>query len=149
MLLNMMANSMSNHQTPVKVHLKLGNWEVEINCPQDQVRQVVEDVVVGLGKNLELQTTERIGIGGESQPKKLGRDEHVICRDLIEDLWREEWFSEERNLSEVHVELSRRGYHYNKTSISHSLADLVRENVLTRMGSMRNYRYIQKRPAVN
>ena len=149
MLLNMTVNDMSDQKTPVTVHLKLGNWEVEIICPQDQVRQVVQDVVVGLGKNIETQTTEKISIERESQSKKLGRDEHVICRDLIEHLWQDEWFSKERNLSEVHIELSRQGYHYNKTSISHSLADLVRENVLTRMGSMRNYRYIKKRPAGN
>ena len=72
--------------------------------------------------------------------------EHVICRDLIETLWQENWFTKERNLSEVDEELSRRGYHYDKTSISHSLKDLVRENILTRNGSMRNYRYVQKRP---
>ena len=40
--------------------------------------------------------------------------EHVICRDLIELLWQENWFNGERNLSEVDEELSRRGYHYDK-----------------------------------
>jgi hypothetical protein len=29
--------------------------------------------------------------------------------------------------------------------VSHSLTDMVREGILTRVGTMRNYRYIQKR----
>ena len=71
---------------------------------------------------------------------------NVICRDLIYSLWHENWFRIEKNLSDVSEELSRNGYHYDKTSISHSLADLVRENVLTRVGSIRYYRYVQKKP---
>lgn len=42
--------------------------------------------------------------------------------------------------------MSRRGYHYDRTAVSHTLADLVREGTLFREGSMRNYRYIQKYP---
>jgi hypothetical protein len=42
--------------------------------------------------------------------------------------------------------MSRRGYHYDRTAVSHTLADLVREGTLFREGSMRNYRYIQKHP---
>jgi len=49
-------------------------------------------------------------------------------------------------LGEVHEELSRRGYNYDRTAVSHSLTDMVRESILTRVGTMRNYRYIQKRP---
>jgi len=44
--------------------------------------------------------------------------------------------------------MSRRGYHYDRTAVSHTLADLVREGTLFREGSMRNYRYIQKYPLV-
>lgn len=147
MLLNMEGNTVSDSKVTVTVRLKLGKWEVEISCPQDQVRQVVQNVVDGLGKNLEPESAGMIASEREPRSKGHAKDSHVICRDLIEDLWQESWFGKERNLSDVHLELSRKGYHYNKTSISHSLADLVRENVLTRMGSMRNYRYIQKRPA--
>ncbi|MFQ5920544.1 MAG: hypothetical protein ACE5JV_00835, partial [Nitrososphaerales archaeon] len=70
----------------------------------------------------------------------------ATCKGLIEELWAVGWFGSERNLSEVHEELARRGYNYDRTAVSHSLTDLVRENVLTRVGSMRAYRYIQKRP---
>ncbi|HVB12672.1 MAG TPA: hypothetical protein VNE86_06025 [Nitrososphaerales archaeon] len=66
---------------------------------------------------------------------------------MILELWEESWFNEARALSEVHEEIARRGYHYDRTAVSHSLTDLVRENVLFRQGNMRNYSYIQKRPA--
>ena len=35
---------------------------------------------------------------------------------------------------------------YDRTAVSHALVDLVREGTLFRDGTMRNYRYVQKRP---
>jgi hypothetical protein len=68
------------------------------------------------------------------------------CRGLLEKLLLEGYFEKERLLGIIHEELSRRGYNYDRTAVSHSLTDMVRESILTRVGSMRNYRYIQKRP---
>ena len=56
------------------------------------------------------------------------------------------FFENERLLIEVHQELARMGYNYDKTAVSHSLSDMVREGILTRVGTLRNYRYIQKKP---
>ena len=153
---------MSEAPKPVTVKLKRGSWEVEITCPEDRVRKVVEDVTSGLssaGDQLESrkslqsspeQVTQNITPPSSSRARlsisRTSGNENVICRDLIQELWFDSWFESERNLSDVDEELARRGYHYHKTSISHSLADLVRENILARVGSMRNYRYIRKRP---
>jgi|TARA_B100001750_G_scaffold162871_1_gene131627 hypothetical protein len=131
----------------ITVKLKHGSWEVEITCPENRVKQTVENVISGIDTKTSL-TTVSDNIKPTTPIKSNKSTEHVICRDLIELLWQENWFTTERNLSEVDEELSRRGYHYDKTSISHSLKDLVRENILTRNGSMRNYRYVQKRPPV-
>ena len=68
------------------------------------------------------------------------------CRGLLERMWKEGWFASEKTLGEVHEELARRGYHYDRTAVSHALVDLVREGTLFRDGTMRNYRYVQKRP---
>jgi hypothetical protein len=46
----------------------------------------------------------------------------------------------------VDEEIARRGYHYDRTAVAHALTDLVKENILTREGVMRNYTYIQKKP---
>ncbi len=131
----------------VTVKLKRGAWEVEITCPEDRVKQIVENVLSGLDISIQQEpiATASVPTIAESIVEKR-KDQHVICRDLLLVLWQEGWFSSERNLTEVYEELARRGYHYDKTSISHSLADLVRENILTRIGTMRNYRYVQKRP---
>jgi hypothetical protein len=80
------------------------------------------------------------------QQQKVATKSGVTCRGLLENLWFEGHFVSERSLGEVHEELSRRGYNYDRTAVSHSLTDMVRENILTRIGTMRNYRYIQKRP---
>ena len=70
----------------------------------------------------------------------------MTCRGLLDTLWQEGYFSAERALGEVHEELGRRGYNYDRTAVSHALTDMVRETILSRVGSMRNYRYIQKKP---
>src|SRR5919112_1588567 len=68
------------------------------------------------------------------------------CRSLIEKIFYEKYFEKEKLLGEVHEELSKMGYNYDRTAVSHSLTDMVREGILTRVGTLRNYRYIQKKP---
>lgn len=121
----------------VRVRLKKGAWEIEISCPEDKVKQVVESVLSGMDITTETPTV--------MERKQQARGS-ATCKGLIEMLWTEGWFVSERNLADVHEELSRRGYNYDRTAVSHSLTDLVREDVLTRVGSMRAYRYVQKRP---
>jgi len=70
----------------------------------------------------------------------------MTCKGLIKALWKEGWFRTPRALGEVHEEMARRGWHYDRTAVAHALLDLVREGVLTRQGRPRRYRYVQKRP---
>ncbi|MFQ6068826.1 MAG: hypothetical protein ACE5KD_04695, partial [Candidatus Bathyarchaeia archaeon] len=68
------------------------------------------------------------------------------CKSIIQTLWKEGWFAEPRGLGEVHGEMARLGYHYDRTAVAHALVDLVKDNILTREGRPRRYRYAQKRP---
>jgi hypothetical protein len=126
----------------VTVKLKRGTWEIEITCSPDKVQQAVESVLAGMVSkeqpSLEMALDSPV-------PGDEGR-RFDTCRGMLERLWREGWFSTEKTLGEVHEELARRGYHYDRTAVSHSLVDLVREGTLFRDGTMRNYRYVQKRP---
>jgi hypothetical protein len=148
----------------VKIKLRHGEWEVEITCLESRVKQVVENVLSSLdtakivGPAVQGQFDElrreieslksrsaaeiRPAADGDSKTVKGG----MTCRGLLDSLWQEGYFSIERALGEVHEELGRRGYNYDRTAVSHSLADMVRETILTRTGTMRNFRYIQKRP---
>jgi hypothetical protein len=149
----------------VKIKLKHGEWEVEITCLESKVQQVVGTVLssldaaklvnpVILSQLDELRrdieslksrpAAEILRIDNEQKANARGG---MTCRGLLESLWFEGYFAAEKSLGEVHEELSRRGYNYDRTAVSHSLTDMVRENILTRIGTMRNYRYIQKRPA--
>lgn len=159
----------------VKIKLKHGEWEVEITCAEHKVKQVVENVLASLdtakvsdpvvqGQIAELRkeiealksrpasaaaAMERGMItqaNGGVEQKVAIKGGGMTCRGLLETLWLEGYFASERSLADVHEELSRRGYNYDRTAVSHSLTDMVRETVLTRVGTMRNYRYIQKRP---
>jgi hypothetical protein len=127
---------MSEEGEEIKVKLKRGSWEIEITCREDKLKQAIESVLEGLASSqAQLPHVE------VEKPKAT-----ITCRAMIYKLWEEGWFKEERTLAEVHEELSRRGYNYDKTAVAHNLTDLVRENVLTRQGTPRAYRYVQKRP---
>jgi hypothetical protein len=122
----------------ITVKLKRGAWEVEIISPEDRIQQAVESVLAGMASKEPALV--------DSQEAKPDRRRFETCRGLIVTMWREGWFSTPKALSEAHEEMSRRGYHYDRTAVSHTLADLVREGTLFREGSMRNYRYVQKHP---
>lgn len=148
----------------VKIKLKHGDWEVEISCAENRVKQVVENVLSSLDSVVVDSTVQSqlTALRDElesmkSRPKHIEGAGHrtdaeqkvkggMTCRGLLDNLWQESYFSSEKALGEVHEELGRRGYNYDRTAVSHSLADMVRENILTRTGTMRNFRYIQKRP---
>ena len=162
---------MSGHPAEeVKIRLKHGEWEVEVVCIESRVKQVVEIVLSSLdtakimGPEVQSQLdalrreidflktrpiAELVPEGQQQQQQKVTTKSGITCRGLLENLWFEGFFVSERSLGEVHEELSRRGYNYDRTAVSHSLTDMVRENILTRIGTMRNYRYIQKRPPNN
>jgi hypothetical protein len=162
---------MSGHPAEeVKIRLKHGEWEVEVVCIESRVKQVVESVLSSLdtakimGPEVQSQLdalrreidflktrpiAELVPEGQQQQQQKVTTKSGITCRGLLENLWFEGFFVSERSLGEVHEELSRRGYNYDRTAVSHSLTDMVRENFLTRIGTMRNYRYIQKRPPNN
>ncbi len=122
----------------VTVRLKRGSWEIEITAQEDRVQQAVESVLAGMASKEQALV----------QSQETERDERRFetCRGVIVTMWKEGWFASPRALSEVHEEMSRRGYHYDRTAVSHTLVDLVREGSLFRDGSMRNYRYVQKYP---
>jgi hypothetical protein len=149
----------------VKIKLKHGEWEVEITCLENKVRQVVETVLSSVDSvkfadpatksqidelRREIEVLKSRPVVAEPRPAngeiKSVKGGGMTCRGLLETLWLEGYFGGERSLGDVHEELSRRGYNYDRTAVSHSLTDMVRETILTRVGTMRNYRYIQKRP---
>ena len=127
---------------PIKVKMKIGEIEFEIEAQPSQIQTAVNQIlstVTERAKNLNLgQTTER--------QAPIPRAE--TCKGVIQKLWEENWFSEPKGLDDVHSELARRGFHYDRTAVAHALVDLVKENTLTRIGKPRRYQYAQKRPPV-
>ncbi len=130
--------SESENPPIVTVRLKRGAWEIEINTREDRVQQAVESVLAGMASKEPILV--------QAQEADVGDRKGETSRSVITAMWKEGWFANPRALSEVHEEMSRRGYHYDRTAVSHTLVDLVREGSLFRDGSMRNYRYVQKYP---
>jgi nicotinic acid phosphoribosyltransferase len=125
---------------PIRIKMKIGDIEFEIEAQPDQIQTAVNQILTTVtehSRNINLtQNVER--------PTSLPRAE--TCRGVIQKLWEEKWFSEPRGLEDVHSELARKGFHYDRTAVAHALVDLVKDNVLTRIGKPRRYQYAQKRP---
>jgi hypothetical protein len=166
-----MNEAVSKLSDEVKIKLKYKEWEVEITCTEDKVKQVVENVLSGI----DIASLSNTNVNNEIEKireelnylkskyetnnntnnlnqrrngislKELAKNGNT-CRSLIEKIFYEKYFESEKLLGEVHEEISRMGYNYDRTAVSHSLTDMVREGILTRVGTLRNYRYIQKKP---
>jgi hypothetical protein len=131
---------MSEKKT-ITVRLKKAGWEVEITCEEDQLQKAIESVLSSL-----TTIPQNAPLLSSTSEDKAEANSKKTVRGLILELWGESWFSEGRSLSEVHEEIARRGYHYDKSAVSHALTDLVKESIMSRQGDVRNYLYIQKKP---
>ena len=118
--------------------MKIGEIEFEIECQEDQLQTAVDKILSTVTAKLKEapMMTEKV--------TTLHRAE--TCKGLIQKLWEEGWFITPRGLSEVHSEMARRGFHYDRTAVAHALIDLVKDGVLSREGKPRRYQYAQKRP---
>ncbi len=124
---------------PVHITMRVGNIEFEIECREDQVQEMIEKV---LSSATEYASKPVAALPQRTPPPVRAE----TCRGIIERLWRENFFSKPRSLGDVHREMTRIGYHYDRTAVAHVLLDLVRDGVLTREGRPRRYVYVQKRP---
>jgi hypothetical protein len=118
--------------------MKIGDIEFEIECQEDQLQSTVDRILTTVTQKLK---EFPIIIERESQPPRA-----ETCKSIIQKLWQEAWFADPKGLSEVHSELAKRGFHYDRTAVAHALIDLVKDGILTREGKPRRYQYAQKRP---
>ncbi len=123
---------------PIRIKMKIGEIEFEIECQEDQLQATVDKILSTVTKKLKGTPfmTERTAPPPRAE----------TCKSLIQRLWEEKWFATSRGLGEVHSEMARRGYHYDRTAVAHALIDLVKDGILTREGKPRRYQYAQKRP---
>jgi len=123
---------------PIRVKMKVGEIEFEIECQEDQLQATVDKILCTVTE--KLKESPLISERASAPPRA------ETCKGVIQKLWEEGWFSTAKGLSEVHSEMARRGFHYDRTAVAHALIDLVKDAVLTREGKPRRYQYAQKRP---
>jgi hypothetical protein len=117
--------------------MKIGDIEFEIESQEDQLQTAVDRILTTVTEKLkDARLAER-----QTPPPRA-----ETCKGVIQKLWEEGWFSHPQGLSEVHDEMARRGFHYDRTAVAHALIDLVKDGILTREGKPRRYQYAQKRP---
>ena len=122
----------------IRVKMKIGEVEFEIECQEDQLQPTIDKILSTVTQKLKESPlmSERL-----TQPVRA-----ETCKGIIQKLWEEGWFASARGLGDVHSELAKRGFHYDRTAVAHALIDLVKDGILTREGKPRRYQYAQKRP---
>jgi len=123
---------------PIRLKMKIGNLEFEIECQEDQLEAAVKRIL----STVTAYSKEPMIIPERPLPSPRAE----TCKGLIQKLWLDGWFAFPHGLGEVHSEMARRGFHYDRTAVAHALVDLVKDGLLTREGQPRRYRYAQKRP---
>jgi hypothetical protein len=117
--------------------MKIGDIEFEIESQEDQLQSAVDKILSAVTEKLkDTHLAERAAPPARAE----------TCKGVIQKLWEENWFTQPRGLSEVHSEMARKGFHYDRTAVAHALIDLVKDGILTREGKPRRYQYAQKRP---
>ncbi|MEM3597197.1 MAG: hypothetical protein QXJ53_03620 [Candidatus Bathyarchaeia archaeon] len=127
-----------HQKPPIRVKMRIGEIEFEIECQEDQLQTAVERILSTVTQ--KLKETPLITERATAPPRA------ETCKSLIQKLWEEGLFATPKSLSEVHNEMAKRGFHYDRTAVAHALIDLVKEGILTREGKPRRYQYAQKRP---
>ena len=128
----------ASEESTIRVKVRVAGMEFEIEAPASKVQEAVDQVLHAALKHASPALARPAAESSGAGP--------TTCKGLIRALWREGWFATPRSLAEVHEEMARRGWHYDRTAVAHALLDLVREGLLTRQGRPRRYRYVQKRP---
>ncbi len=123
---------------PIRLKMKVGEIEFEMECQEDQLQQTVDRILSAVTEKLKEMP---LMVARSASPPRA-----ETCKGVIQKLWEDGWFAAAKGLSEVHSELARRGFHYDRTAVAHALIDLVKDGILTREGKPRRYRYAQKRP---
>jgi len=120
--------------------MKIGNIEFEIESQEDQLQIAVDQILSTVTD--KLKDTQLTTVAERQAPPPRAE----TCKGVIQKLWEENWFTQQRGLGEVHSEMARQGFHYDRTAVAHALIDLVKDGILTREGKPRRYQYAQKRP---
>jgi hypothetical protein len=130
----------NTQKPPIKVKMKIGEIEFEIESQEDQIQTAVDKILSTVATRIkDIQITPH--------PERASPPPRAeTCKGVIQKLWEENWFNNPKGLDDVHSELARRGFHYDRTAVAHALVDLVKDNILTRIGRPRRYQYAQKRP---
>jgi hypothetical protein len=123
---------------PIRVRMKVGEVEFEVECEEEQLQSAVGKILSMVTEKLKEMPSLAEGSGVVQRAE--------TCKGIIQKLWEEGWFAVSKGLDEVHGEMARRGFHYDRTAVAHALIDLVKEGILTREGKPRRYQYSQKRP---
>jgi hypothetical protein len=127
---------------PIRVKMKIGEIEIEIESQEDQLQFAVDKILSAVTE--KLKDTRLVTVAERPPPPPRAE----TCKGVIQKLWEENWFAHPRGLGEVHSEMARRGFHYDRTAVAHALIDLVKDGILTREGKPRRYQYAQKRPPI-
>ncbi len=135
----------------VRLRVRIGNVEVEIEAESEKLAEVVETiprVIEKLKVNVESRSLP-IQQKKENQLPQISIEKSDSLSDIIEKLFSSEWGLSERKLSEVREVLRTYGLNYPKQSVAVSLLRLAKAGKIRRFKTdSGDYAYTSSTPTV-
>ncbi|RLG60462.1 hypothetical protein DRN86_02480 [Candidatus Geothermarchaeota archaeon] len=72
----------------VRVRLKVAGIDMEVECSPEDIEETIKNILSGIKD-----------ISGFKEVISVRRERPSTCKEVIEELWRDGWFSEPRSLS--------------------------------------------------
>ena len=100
-----------SEERKIKIKLKVSGVETEIECLPEDVEETVKNILRSIRSVTDFK---------EVIAEKEKKVKPLTCKGIIEEIWKEGWFSEPKTLSEVWEEMARRGYNYDRSAVAHA-----------------------------
>ena len=126
--------------TPIRFRIRRGDFEVELEGDPGYVKPQYEELLKEFKPSV---------VSGPLQPSGSTRVVEVETKTTtvtarIEHLLQSGFLDQPKPLREIIDELARIGFSYGNKTVDNALRDLVRKQIIRRVGAKGSYRYVRR-----
>ncbi len=126
--------------TTIRFHIRRGDFEVELEGDPGYVKPQYEELLKEFKPSV---------VAGPLQPTGSTRGDDIETNATtvtarIEHLLQSGFLDQPRPLREIIDELARIGFSYGNKTVDNALRDLVRKQIIRRVGAKGSYKYVRR-----
>ena len=143
-----------------KIKIRLGSFELEVEGKEDYVNTIIGEDITEFIEKIKPFITEYLMVkntfDSTKEDQTQSKSGSIIdtnipqitgtqgLRDGIKKLFATEWGKAPRSISEINIALETNALHYDVKNIGSRLAEMIKQGEIRRIGTKRNYQYINK-----